>query len=95
MLVPEGPHRPVLRILLIPPRQAGLHQFAIPYSAIRQDHIADGPAILIMAKCFHGHVLAKGELGGELLGTLTERLPFLGTIDAVEPNLFGSPLVQN
>jgi hypothetical protein len=48
-----------------------------------------------MAECFHGHILAKGQLGRELLGALPERLPFLRAINAIEPDLFDSPIVQN
>jgi hypothetical protein len=55
----------------------------------------DGPTILIMAECVHCRILAKGQLGGELLGTLPERLPFLWAINAIEPNLFGFAIVEN
>ena len=48
-----------------------------------------------MAECFHGHILAKGQLGRELLGAFPERLPFLGAIYAVESDLFSSRAVHH
>ena len=48
-----------------------------------------------MTEGLHGHVLSKDQLGRELLGALTEGLPFLGAINAVEPDLFRSAIVQD
>ncbi len=59
--------------------------------SIRPSGSITSPTVRRYLSCFHGHVLAKGELGGELLGTLPERLPFLRTINALEPDLFGFP----
>ena len=69
--------------------------FCAMQNSFLQDHIVDGPPILIMAECFHGHFLAKGQLGGELFSALPEHLPLLRTINAIEPDLFGSPIVQD
>jgi hypothetical protein len=41
------------------------------------------------------HFLAKEKHGGELLGALSERLPVLRAINAIQPDLFGFASVQN
>jgi hypothetical protein len=51
--------------------------------------------IIVLAECLQRDFLPEGEVSDGVLGACAVRLAFLGSIDAVEKNLFGSAIVQD
>jgi hypothetical protein len=63
--------------------------------AIRQQHIGNRAAVLVLAEGLKRDFLAKDQFRRRLLGACAECLPLLRAVDPVEPDAFGFAIVQN
>jgi hypothetical protein len=82
----------VLSMLATPPGQARLDQLVTEHPAIGQHHIGHNPPVAVPVPRHDLHDLPERQLRGELLGTKTEVLARLGTIDTVKSNPYLGPV---
>jgi len=63
--------------------------------SLRQLHVSHSPPIAVHVDSLDVYSLPKNEVGGELLGSGSEGLAFLGAVDAVKPDLHRVLIVQD
>ena len=67
----------------------------VDVGAIRQDHIGNGPSILVFAECLKRDFFPIDQCRSGLLRSLAISLAFLRAIDAVEADAFVLVVVQD
>jgi hypothetical protein len=88
---------PALRlfaVVLIDPGKSGLYDLLVHAFAIQVNQ-PNSSAISVCISGFHLDRFPENPAGGELLGSLAEVLVFFGRVNAVQADLFASPIVHD